>query len=175
MAVPAVTVVLIFAQLNVGLLTVNVPLQEACIPLQAPVFGVALTLLYVPAAGLLQVGALVQLMLLLLTVLPLQVTVGGVIAVPAVPELGTLAQEIVDALEELGAMLEELGAMLEELGATLEELGAMLEELGTALEELGAMLEELGAMLEELGAKDELERTLEELGVVPVQAVSTNQ
>ena len=49
-----------------------------------------------PAAGLLQFGAPVQLRPLL-TVVPLQVTVGAVIAVPAVPDDGTVAQTSTEA------------------------------------------------------------------------------
>jgi hypothetical protein len=54
--------------------------------------------LYVPAIGLLQFGAPVQSRLLLLTVEPLQITAGAVIAVPTVPAGGTVAQVSTDAI-----------------------------------------------------------------------------
>jgi len=76
-------------------LTVNVP-QLAVLPLQVPELADTDTL-YVPAVGLLQVGAFVQL-IPLLTVEPLHCTVGGVIAVPAVPVEGKPVQ--VSVLEE---------------------------------------------------------------------------
>jgi len=71
--------------------TINVPLQVADLPLQSPEFVETDILLYVPAVGLSQFGAPVQLRPLL-TALPLQVTVGAVIAVPAVPDEGTPSQ-----------------------------------------------------------------------------------
>jgi len=48
--------------------------------------------LYVPATGLLQFGAPAQSRTELGIVFPLQITVGGFIAVPAVPDVGTLSQ-----------------------------------------------------------------------------------
>jgi hypothetical protein len=76
--------------------TVNVPLHVAVLPLQFPELADTDTLLYVPAAGVLQFGAPVQLRPLL-TVVPLQVTVGAVIAAPAVPVAGTLEQASTEA------------------------------------------------------------------------------
>jgi hypothetical protein len=67
------------------------PLQLAVKPLDEPQVAVALTLLYLPPAGLLQFGALDQLMPV--AVFPLlQVKVGGVIAVPETPLAGTEPQ-----------------------------------------------------------------------------------
>jgi len=57
--------------------------------------------LYVPASGLLQSGALNQsrsLLIVLLIVVLVQVTVGGVIAIPAVPDVATLLQESTEAI-----------------------------------------------------------------------------
>ena len=91
---PAVPDVGTLAQESVyvtGAVTVNVPPQVAVFPLQLPELASTDTLLYVPTAGLFQVGAPVQLRPLL-TAVPLQVTTGAVIAVPAVPVVGTLAQ-----------------------------------------------------------------------------------
>jgi len=72
-----------------------VPLQVAVFPLQFPELAAAtaVMLLYVPAKGLLQFGAPVQVIRSALTtddepLLPLQVTVGlEVIAIPAVPSV----------------------------------------------------------------------------------------
>jgi len=123
-AVPAVPVEGTLAQVSVyvtGAATVNVPLQVAVLPLQFPEPAYTDTPLYVPATGLFQLGAPVQLRPLLTVVvvllLPLQVTVGAVIAVPAVPEVGTLAQSSVYV-----TMLELLiGAIDELLGFELDE------------------------------------------------------
>jgi len=71
--------------------TVNVPLQAADLPLQFPEFADTDMPLYVPISGLLQSGALVQLRPLL-TAMSLQATVGGLIAVPAMPDEGTAVQ-----------------------------------------------------------------------------------
>jgi hypothetical protein len=68
-----------------------VPLQVALFPAQLPELVDTNMPMYVPAAGVDQFGAPVQLRPLL-TATPLQVTAGGVIAVPAVPDVGTLAQ-----------------------------------------------------------------------------------
>jgi len=91
----------------------------AVLPLQFPELAYTDTSLYVPAAGLLQLGAPVQLRPLL-TAVPLQVTVGAAIAVPAVPEVGTLAQANVYVM--LGLLLELLLNVELELVATEEEL-----------------------------------------------------
>ena len=95
-AVPAVPVEGTAAQVGTADATVNVPLQVAVLPLQFPELAATDTLLYVPAAGLLQVGAPVQVRPLV-TAVPLQVTAGEVIAVPAVPVEGTAAQVSTEA------------------------------------------------------------------------------
>jgi len=86
----------VLAQSVGAALTANVPLQLAVFPLQFPELAATDTSLYVPIVGLDQVGAPVQLRPLLTAVdVPLlltQVTAGAVIAVPAVPVVGTLAQ-----------------------------------------------------------------------------------
>jgi len=56
--------------------------------------------LYVPAIGLLQSGAPIQ-SISSLIVLPLQVTAGAVIAVPAVPDGATLLQVSTEAIANL--------------------------------------------------------------------------
>ena len=80
-------------------------------------------LLCVPATGLSQFGAPIQLRPPLIAV-PLQVTVGAVIAVPTVPVAGTLTQTSVYVILEL---LLELGARDELLSDILELL--LLEPL----------------------------------------------
>jgi hypothetical protein len=70
----------------------------AGLPLQFPLFVVTVMLLYVPAAGLPQFGAFIQVRLVVTGVFvepSLHVTDGGVIAVPAVPVEGTAPQESV--------------------------------------------------------------------------------
>jgi len=84
----------------VAAFTVIVPLQVAAAAvLQFPEVVDTFTLLYTPAVGLLQVGAPVQVKPVVTVddelLLPLQVTVGAVIAVPAVDVPDTLAQESV--------------------------------------------------------------------------------
>jgi len=78
----------------------------------------------VPATGLLQFGAPAQL-IPLLTGVPLQVTIGTVIAVPAVPNEGTVAQAsvyvIMELLLELGSTEELLVGVLELLLCTEED------------------------------------------------------
>jgi len=56
--------------------------------------------LYVPAIGLLQFGASIQ-SISLLIVVPLQATAGAVIAVPAVPDEATLLQVSTEAITNL--------------------------------------------------------------------------
>jgi len=102
-------------------LTVNVPLQLATLPLQFPKFATTPMLLYVPISGSFQFGAPVQLKPLLTTV-PLQVTVGGVIVVLAMPVEGTAAQ----------ASVYVTGLELLELRTTAEELLRYLLLLGSS-------------------------------------------
>jgi hypothetical protein len=71
--------------------TVNVPLHLADLSLHSPELTNTNMSLYVPIAGLLQFGALTQSKPLLTTV-PLQVTVGGIIAMLAMPVEGTAVQ-----------------------------------------------------------------------------------
>jgi len=66
------------------LYTCNEPLQFAVKPLDVPQSAVALTLLYVPPAGLLQAGALADHAALVGVFPLLQVKVGGMIAVPEI-------------------------------------------------------------------------------------------
>jgi hypothetical protein len=80
--------------------TVNVPLQVADFPLHSPELADTDILLYVPAAGVVQFGAFFQL-IPLLTAVPLQVTIGAVIAVPAMPDVGTLAQASTEATDNV--------------------------------------------------------------------------
>lgn len=91
--------------------------------------AVALTFSYLPSvAGLAQTGALTQVMLVTISV-P-QRTTGGVIAVPTVPNLGTLAQvrvpaavvelELLDVVPELLDVIPELLDVVP--GVTLELL-----------------------------------------------------
>jgi hypothetical protein len=91
---------------------VSVPVQFACKPVVLPQDAFALMLLYVPAAGLVQLIAEEADQVKLPTAPALQLTVGGVIAVPAVPDEGTVPQLRVGA----GALLLETGAELELLG-----------------------------------------------------------
>jgi hypothetical protein len=86
-AVPAITdVVARLPQVNLGL-TFNVP--QLAVLLLPPQLAAADTL-YVAAAGLVQVGAFVQVMLVA-AALP-HLTVGGVMAVPATPVVGIPVQ-----------------------------------------------------------------------------------
>ena len=101
-------------------------------PLQFPEFASTITVLYVPATGLFQVGAFLQLRSLLTTVddvplLLVQVTVGAVIATPDKAEVGTLAQVSVYVILKLllDATDELLGIELDDEIAELE----MKEEL----------------------------------------------
>lgn len=71
---------------------VNEPPQVAVLPLHSPELADTDILLCVPATGLFQFGAPVQLRTPLGTVVPLQVTVGGIIVAPAIPVEGTAAQ-----------------------------------------------------------------------------------
>jgi len=88
-----------------GSVTINVPPQSAVFPLQFPELTATDTVLYVPSAGLFQVGAPVQLRPLLtdadVPLLLLQVTAGAVIALPTAPEIGKLAQVSVYVILEL--------------------------------------------------------------------------
>ncbi len=69
----------------------NEPPQLAAKPLDVPQSAVTFIPLYVPCAGLLQLGAFVQ--VTLVAVFPLlQVKAGGVIAIPDIPLIGTLPQ-----------------------------------------------------------------------------------
>ena len=166
-AVPSVPEVGTLAQVSVyvtGAATVNVPLQVAVLPLQFPELADTDTSLYVPAAGLLQVGAPVQLRPLL-TAVPLQVTVGGVIGVPTVPDEGTLAQASVYVMLELllGKELLELEELLELL-LDEELLDEELLELKELLEELlDEELLELKELLLDEKLLDEERLELEEL------------
>jgi len=79
--------------------TINVPLQVEVLPLQLPELAATDMLVYVPPTRSLQFGALgtpVQVRSLVTDVdvplLPVQVTAGDVIAVPAEPIAGTLPQ-----------------------------------------------------------------------------------
>ena len=164
-AVPTVPVVGTLAQASPEP-TVNVPLQVAVFPLQFPELADTDTLLYVPATGLPQVGAPVQLRPLLTVVdvllLPLQVTVGAVIAVPAMPEVGTLAQASEYVMLELllGKELLELEELLELLldeellDEELLELKELLELEELLLDE--KLLDEERLELEELLLDKEL-------------------
>jgi hypothetical protein len=122
--------------------TVKVPLQVAVLPAQLPELAEIDMLLYVPATGVDQFGAPVQARPLL-TATPLQVTAGGVIAVPAVPDEGTLAQArvYVITLLLLGTTELLLGTfelLLDCATAELELIGiyALDEETATAELEL---------------------------------------
>jgi hypothetical protein len=131
-AVPAVPDAGTLAQVSVYVTgagaTVKVPPQVAVLPLQFPELADTDTLLYVPAAGLVQFNVVGVQVRPVATAVPLQVTAGGVIAVPAVPDAGTLAQASVYVITLLL-----LGATELLLGATELLLGAALELLGTAL------------------------------------------
>jgi hypothetical protein len=89
--------------------------------------AVAFTLLYVPAVGLAQVGAPVQVMPVATLAVP-QRTTGGVIDTPTVPVVGTFAQ-----VRAAAATMELL-----DVGAELELLnGLLLLLLETGHEEIG--------------------------------------
>ena len=111
--------------------TVNVPLQVAVLLLQFPAVACTDMSLYVPFAGLLQVGAPIQVRPPL-TVVPLQVTVGGVISVLAIPVEGTAAQASVYVMLELLNTELELETTDELLGVELDEDSIAELELGTA-------------------------------------------
>jgi hypothetical protein len=128
-----------------------------------------------------------QLILVLGTVLPLQVTLGAVIATFAVPVEGTFPQATVGVAEDELALEEELGAaedelaLDEELGAAEEEL-ALDEELGAATEEELALDEELAtaaeeelALEDELALDEELAPPLPQFGLPPVVEKSAYQ
>jgi len=102
--VPAIPVVGIPVQVSWsvegGGLTINVPLQVAVLPVQSPEFAATDMFEYVFATGVVQFGAFVQVRPLLTTVL-LHLTVGGVIAEPALPVEGTASQASVYVTELL--------------------------------------------------------------------------
>jgi len=117
-----------------GSLTIKVP-QLAVLPLQLPLVADT-DMLYVPSTGVLQFGAPIQVISLI--VVPSQATVGRFIAVPAVPVAGTLVQVSMYVRLELllGIELDEDTTAELELLATDELLGGSLELLlGIELDE----------------------------------------
>jgi len=102
----------------------------ADLPLQFPELAVTDMLLYVPIAGLFQFGAFVQ-SRPLITAMSLQVTVGGLIVVPAMPIEGTSVQVSVYViiLELLLDVTDELLGTREDELATADELSCRQELL----------------------------------------------
>jgi len=97
-AAPEIPLVGTEPQVSVAGLTINEPLQLAVKPLTVPQVAVALILLYMPFARLLQFGAFADQVILVGGLPLLQVKAGGVIVPPEIPLVGTEPQVSVAGL-----------------------------------------------------------------------------